>query len=200
MVFQMGIKDVCTPEAPNRFTCPITHSFFTASVMWGTIGPRKTFGAGAPYQWLLMGFPIGAGVVLIFWGLKKMFPKVRFLRQVHIVAVFYGGVYWGIYSTSPLPSRSLFNRGMLTASRLLLPLACRACRLVFLALHPLSLPWLLVQVQLRPVCCLLRRNRALRRTAVLFRAVDGHECCVVGKHRDLSGLRGAADLLVEVFT
>lgn len=103
MVFQMGIEDVCTPEAPNRFTCPITHSFFTASVMWGTIGPRKTFGAGAPYQWLLMGFPAGAAIVLIFWGLKKMFPKVRFLRQVHIVAVFYGGVYWGIYSKLPLP-------------------------------------------------------------------------------------------------
>lgn len=106
MVFQMDLENVCTPEAPNRFTCPVVHSFFTASVLWGTIGPRKTFGAGAPYQWLLMGFPAGAAIVLIFWGLKKAFPKVRFLRQVHIVAVFYGGVYWGIYSTScPLSFR-----------------------------------------------------------------------------------------------
>lgn len=94
----MSIENVCTPEAPNNFTCPVVHAFFTSSVMWGTIGPRKTFGAGAPYQWLLMGFPAGCAIVLLFWGLKKFFPRASFLRQVHVVAAFYGGSYWSVYS------------------------------------------------------------------------------------------------------
>lgn len=94
----MGIEDVCAAKAPNGFTCPTIHAFFTSSIMWGTIGPRKTFGAGAPYQWLLMGFPAGCAIVVIFWALKKFYPKASLLRQVHIVAMFYGGACWSVYS------------------------------------------------------------------------------------------------------
>lgn len=44
--FQMNqIPGVCTPDAPNRFTCPGINTFFTASVLWGTIGPKKVFGS-----------------------------------------------------------------------------------------------------------------------------------------------------------
>jgi len=33
------------------------NTFFTASVLWGTIGPVKVFGRHGQYAWLLLGFP-----------------------------------------------------------------------------------------------------------------------------------------------
>src|SRR5271170_577550 len=32
-----SIKGVCTPEAQAKFYCPGTSTFFTASVIWGTL-------------------------------------------------------------------------------------------------------------------------------------------------------------------
>lgn len=94
----MSIDNVCTDAATGNFSCPGVHTFFTSSVMWGTIGPRKTFGAGAPYQWLLLGFPAGCAVVLLFWWLRRLFPRAAFLRQIHLVAALYSGNYWSVYS------------------------------------------------------------------------------------------------------
>lgn len=98
MKFQMDIKDVCTKDAPMRFLCPGPNTFFTASVLWGTIGPIKVFGKDGQYGWLLMGFPLGILIVVGFWGLKKLFPNSRALRQVHIVAAIAGSLQWAPYS------------------------------------------------------------------------------------------------------
>lgn len=103
----MNIENVCTPLAPMKFSCPIVRGFFTSSVLWGTIGPRKTFGADAPYQWLLLGFLLGFVIVVIFWGLRKKFPNVKFFRQVNIVTVLMGGCNWGVFSK--LPARRFPN-------------------------------------------------------------------------------------------
>lgn len=58
--FQMNqIPGVCTPDAPNHYTCPGINTFFTASVLWGTIGPKKVFGVGGQYTAMLLGWPLG---------------------------------------------------------------------------------------------------------------------------------------------
>ncbi|CAK7227132.1 hypothetical protein SCUCBS95973_006439 [Sporothrix curviconia] len=70
--FQMNrIENVCTPEAPNKMTCPGINTFFTAAVMWGTIGPKKVFGPGGQYSAMLVGFPIGVAVPVLFWYAQK---------------------------------------------------------------------------------------------------------------------------------
>ncbi|KAL1897982.1 hypothetical protein Sste5346_003837 [Sporothrix stenoceras] len=70
--FQMNkIPNVCTDEAPNKMTCPGINTFFTAAVIWGTIGPKKIFGAGGQYTAMLVGFPIGAVVPVVFWYIQK---------------------------------------------------------------------------------------------------------------------------------
>lgn len=90
--FQMTkIPDVCTSDAPNRFTCPHINTFFTASVLWGTIGPVRVFGSSGMYTWLLAGFPIGFVVPIIFYYLSKKFKRT-WMRQIHPVALFYGAV------------------------------------------------------------------------------------------------------------
>lgn len=100
IMFQMDIADVCTENAPMRFYCPSPTTFFTASILWGTIGPIKVFGKDGQYAWLLMGFPIGIILVVGFWSLKKWFPNSQGLRQVHIVAAISGSLLWAPYSYS----------------------------------------------------------------------------------------------------
>ncbi|KAH6659271.1 OPT oligopeptide transporter [Truncatella angustata] len=100
MQYQINIENICTKAAPMRMTCPGPTTFFTASVLWGTIGPIKVFGPQGQYGPLLLGFPFGILAVLIFWGLVKKFPRSRWLRQVHPVAIWYGGLNWAPYGFS----------------------------------------------------------------------------------------------------
>ncbi|KAM4067652.1 OPT oligopeptide transporter protein [Hirsutella rhossiliensis] len=100
MKFQMDIKNVRTTAAPMRFLCPGPNTFMTASVLWGTIGPVKVFGINGQYKWLLMGFPVGIVLVTAVWGLKKMWPNSRALRQIHVVAAIAGSLQWAPYSFS----------------------------------------------------------------------------------------------------
>jgi len=98
--YQMnGIPGVCTPHQENRYTCPGINTFFTAAVLWGTIGPKKVFGSGGQYTALLVGFPIGALLPVLFWLAQRRW-KARWLRQIHPVAVLYGPLAWAPYNMS----------------------------------------------------------------------------------------------------
>ncbi|KIH94024.1 hypothetical protein SPBR_05582 [Sporothrix brasiliensis 5110] len=99
--FQMNnIPGVCTMDAPNRFTCPWVNSFFTASVLWGTIGPRKIFGPAGQYTLLLLGFPLGLAIALAFWAAKRRFPRHSWLRQAHPVVLLSGAIHWAPFNLS----------------------------------------------------------------------------------------------------
>ncbi|CAK7275017.1 hypothetical protein SEPCBS119000_006468 [Sporothrix epigloea] len=70
--YQMNkIPNVCTPDAPNKMVCPGINTFFTAAVMWGTIGPKRIFGPGGQYTLLLIGFPIGIIIPILTWYIQK---------------------------------------------------------------------------------------------------------------------------------
>ncbi|KAI1382864.1 OPT-domain-containing protein [Hypoxylon trugodes] len=98
--FQINqIPGVCTIHAPNRFTCPGINTFFTAAVLWGTVGPIKVFGRGGMYSWLLAGFPIGFIVPIIIYYANKKYKKT-WMRQIHPVAIFYGALSWAPYNLS----------------------------------------------------------------------------------------------------
>ncbi|GAO17649.1 hypothetical protein UVI_02002110 [Ustilaginoidea virens] len=107
--FQMDIPGVCTLNPPMRFKCPSPTTFFTASVLWGSIGPIKVFGRNGQYKWLLLGFPLGVALVLAFYGLKKLFPNSRVLGQVHVVAAIAGGLHWAPYSIAVSAIIMLFS-------------------------------------------------------------------------------------------
>ncbi|KAI1874910.1 uncharacterized protein JN550_002339 [Neoarthrinium moseri] len=100
MQYQINIENICTPKAPMRLTCPGPSTFFTASVLWGTIGPIKVFGPEGQYGMLLLGFPLGAIMVVLYWLATKKWPSSRWLRQVHPVALWYGGLNWAPYGFS----------------------------------------------------------------------------------------------------
>ncbi|KAF7314093.1 OPT-domain-containing protein [Mycena chlorophos] len=90
--FQMTqIQDVCTPHQIDHFTCPGTNTFFTASVLWGTLGPKRMFGAGGIYNGLLYSFLVGAVLPIPFYLLRKRF---RLFEYIHLPVILSGGLIW----------------------------------------------------------------------------------------------------------
>ena len=96
--FQMEIPGICTPDAPNGFTCPGVNTFFTAAVFWGTIGPKKVFGPGGQYTPILAGFPLGVAFTLAVYLAQRRFRSVRWLRQVSPVLMLGGALIWAPYN------------------------------------------------------------------------------------------------------
>lgn len=96
--YQVRIEDICTPAAPFRFTCPGINTFFTAAVLWGTVGPGKIWGAGGQYVETLIGFPLGVTVVTGFWALSLRWPRNAIVRNAHPVVMLTGALMWAPYN------------------------------------------------------------------------------------------------------
>ncbi|KAK7046359.1 OPT-domain-containing protein [Favolaschia claudopus] len=98
--FQMTkIDGVCTPTQADHFTCPGINTFFTASVLWGTLGPKRMFGAGGIYNSLLYCFLIGALIPIPFYILRK---RVKSFEYVHLPVIIAGGLSWAPYNLANL--------------------------------------------------------------------------------------------------
>ncbi|KAJ7889565.1 OPT-domain-containing protein [Mycena olivaceomarginata] len=98
--FQMTkIADVCTPHQVDHFICPGINTFFTASVLWGTLGPKRMFGAGGIYNSLLYCFLIGAVIPIPFYVLRKRF---KIFEYIHLPVIIAGGLGWAPYNLANL--------------------------------------------------------------------------------------------------
>jgi OPT family small oligopeptide transporter len=75
-----NIKDVCQITQKQHFTCPGAKVFFSASVIWGLLGPQRIFSPGQVYAALLIGFPLGALLPIVLYYATKRWPRsnVRF--------------------------------------------------------------------------------------------------------------------------
>jgi hypothetical protein len=99
--FQMNqIEGVCTTTQKDHYTCPGINQFFTAAVLWGTIGPKKVFGKGGQYSAILIGFPVGLLLPFVVYYAQKKFPRQKWLRQTHAVVMMYGATTWAPYNVS----------------------------------------------------------------------------------------------------
>ncbi|KAL1843811.1 hypothetical protein VTJ49DRAFT_7521 [Mycothermus thermophilus] len=83
------IPSVCEPTQPEHFTCPGGRVFFSASVIWGLIGPARIFSPNQVYAALFLFFPLGAIVPIVIYVLAKRRPK-SFLRYL-MAPVIFGG-------------------------------------------------------------------------------------------------------------
>ncbi|KAL9109139.1 MAG: hypothetical protein Q9227_006230 [Pyrenula ochraceoflavens] len=75
------ISDICTDDQANKFTCPGPRTFFNASVIWGLVGPKRLFSAGATYVTLQYFWLAGFFFPFIIYFGARMFPRsnIRFL-------------------------------------------------------------------------------------------------------------------------
>jgi len=85
----VNTRNICTPENPE-WKCPSTSSFYSASVIWGLIGPAQMFGSSSIYYPLLFAFLIGAILPIPGWLLMKGFPQYKWLEYIHFPVLFSG--------------------------------------------------------------------------------------------------------------
>ncbi|KAI9653398.1 MAG: hypothetical protein M1821_007063 [Bathelium mastoideum] len=69
-----NIEGICTLEQEQHFSCPGGRVFFSASVIWGLLGPSRIFSPGQIYTALFWFFPIGLATPVIFWLVVKRWP------------------------------------------------------------------------------------------------------------------------------
>ncbi|KAI8635048.1 OPT oligopeptide transporter protein-domain-containing protein [Xylariaceae sp. FL1651] len=85
----VSIDGICDLTQPQRFTCPGGRVFFSASVIWGLIGPARVFSPGQIYSGLLTFFVVGAVTPVIIYFAAKRYPQspVKYL----MAPVIFGG-------------------------------------------------------------------------------------------------------------
>ncbi|PYH89621.1 OPT oligopeptide transporter family [Aspergillus ellipticus CBS 707.79] len=107
-----NISDVCSIDQPQKFTCAGARDFYTSSVIWGAIGPRRLFGEGKIYNSVLYGFLVGALFPIPFYLITKWFPRSP-LRYVYTPLLFAGlsniSPYNATYAWAPLVVGFFFN-------------------------------------------------------------------------------------------
>lgn len=86
------IPEVCTSTQANHFTCPNGRTFYSSSIVWGLIGPRRMFGAGSIYVNFNWFWLLGALLPIAFYVLLRAFPTKR-LRWLH-APVMLGAMSW----------------------------------------------------------------------------------------------------------
>ncbi|CAG8570722.1 22811_t:CDS:10 [Cetraspora pellucida] len=85
-------------DPTGQWTGYASQMFNTASIVWGLVGPAKTFGRDSMYSILLWGFLIGVFAPIPFYLLHRKYPKARF-DLVNIPLICYGlGVIPGTYT------------------------------------------------------------------------------------------------------
>jgi len=77
-----NVTDVCTDGA-KPWNCPSSQTFFSASVIWGVIGPRRMFGSESIYNPVLYGFLIGVLLPIPVWLAAKRWPD-SWIKYVHV--------------------------------------------------------------------------------------------------------------------
>ncbi|KAG1723121.1 OPT oligopeptide transporter protein-domain-containing protein [Suillus paluster] len=70
-----NIPDICTPDQPSFLTCPHNQVYYTASAVWGIIGPTRQFGKGALYYPELYAIVVGTFLPIPFWLWQRRYPN-----------------------------------------------------------------------------------------------------------------------------
>lgn len=83
------IPDVCSLDQENNYTCPGPRVFYTASVIWGAIGPARIFSGSAIYSSLQWFWLVGAITPIITWLLARKWP--RSIWRYVCTPLIYGG-------------------------------------------------------------------------------------------------------------
>ncbi|KAK9471923.1 OPT oligopeptide transporter protein-domain-containing protein [Dipodascopsis tothii] len=96
-----SIHDLCSATQPDRFTCPSLKTIYSASVMWGVIGPMRTMQGVYPvFAWC---FLVGAIMGPTFYVLKRhtsLPRRFKWFRQLDPVLLTSGCLHWSPYNLS----------------------------------------------------------------------------------------------------
>ncbi len=91
-----SIPDFCVLYSKERFWCTGARTFYTASIFWGVIGPKRVF--GGLYPVLQYCFLIGAAISFGNLAFRKIYPKLGLYFRPEIIVLGMVGGGWGIVS------------------------------------------------------------------------------------------------------
>lgn len=89
-IWMLGnVKDICSSDQSNGFTCPNGRTVYSSSVIWGLVGPGRLYSVGKIYSGLLHFFWIGAVMPVITWLLYK-YTRKEIWKLVNWPLIFVG--------------------------------------------------------------------------------------------------------------
>src|SRR5271169_6480108 len=91
-----NIPRICETDQPQKMKCMSTHTFFTSSIIWGTLGPIRMYGPDGIYHLTLYGFLIGALLPIPTYILSRWrYPS---LRTIYTPSYLMGAICWAPYN------------------------------------------------------------------------------------------------------
>ena len=84
-----NIPDMCDANQKDRFVCPSTQVFGTASIIWGVIGPQRQFSHGQIYYGLSFFFIIGMLLPIVGYFVSRLWPNSP-MRYINFPVIFNG--------------------------------------------------------------------------------------------------------------
>ncbi|KAL8698606.1 MAG: hypothetical protein Q9201_006475 [Fulgogasparrea decipioides] len=88
-----NIPSLCQPDAINGFSCPLARVHFNGSILWGVVGPRRFFGAGALYRSLIWFFLVGAVAPIVIFLIGRRRRANSIWRKINLPVLF-GSLSW----------------------------------------------------------------------------------------------------------
>jgi OPT family small oligopeptide transporter len=89
-----GVADMCSQTQIDKFTCANTRTFFSASVIWAVIGPKRVF--NTLYPAMKYCFLIGAILPIPFYLANRYGP--RWTRNFNVLVLISGPINWAPYN------------------------------------------------------------------------------------------------------
>ncbi|KAJ4980997.1 hypothetical protein NE237_031834 [Protea cynaroides] len=84
-----NICDVSLLPKGSPWTCPGDNVFYSASIIWGVVGPLRMFGRLGVYASMNWFFLIGLLSPLVVWGFSRKFPQYKWIKLIHMPLIFY---------------------------------------------------------------------------------------------------------------
>ncbi|KAG4427416.1 hypothetical protein IFR05_017102 [Cadophora sp. M221] len=96
-----NVKDICSSDQADGFTCPNGRTVYSSSVIWGAIGPARVYSIGRIWSGLLHFFWIGALMPIISFLLYKYFKKADGTHRDWLRFINWPLIFVGTYNVPP---------------------------------------------------------------------------------------------------
>ncbi|KAF3796787.1 Oligopeptide transporter 5 [Nymphaea thermarum] len=83
----LTVPNICDAAKNPLWRCPNDAVFFSASVIWGVVGPNRMFGSEGLYVKLNWWFLVGLLAPLPVWALSRAFPEKKWIRLINVPVI-----------------------------------------------------------------------------------------------------------------
>ncbi|CAL1384779.1 unnamed protein product [Linum trigynum] len=98
-----GIENICDVKklpTGSPWTCPGYDYLYSASILWGVIGPQRILSSGGIYSQIKWFFLVGLLSPLPVWLMARKFPEKKWIRSIHMPLILTGA--YGLLPARPV--------------------------------------------------------------------------------------------------